>query len=75
MKTITLRTVGALLFALVFTAPDVYAAGKIEIDDTKWISVGLGVRTSFLAIEEQAPALGPGVLDHDRDQAPQELGE
>ncbi len=67
MKTITLRTVGALLFALVFTAPDVYAAGKIEIDDTKWISVGVGSRTSFRAIEEQAPNRTDWSKDFDLD--------
>ncbi|MFZ1745264.1 MAG: hypothetical protein WAU17_05040, partial [Nitrospirales bacterium] len=47
--------IGAVFLSIVVIAPVVHGAGKIEIDDTKWISVGLGLRTSFLAIENQAP--------------------
>jgi len=54
MKMIKRCAIGAALIAIVMAAPDVYAAGKIEIDDTKWISVGLGVRTSFSAVEDGA---------------------
>lgn len=36
-------------------ASSVYAGGKISIDDTKWISVGLGLRTEFDAVENAAP--------------------
>ncbi len=32
-----------------------YAGGKIAIDDTKWISVGAGLRGSFAATEKSAP--------------------
>jgi len=34
----------------------VEAGGKITIDDTKWISVGLGGRTSFALKEDAAPS-------------------
>ncbi|HBP88636.1 MAG TPA: hypothetical protein DD706_13160, partial [Nitrospiraceae bacterium] len=44
-----------ILLLVVLCTPDVYAAGKIEIDDTKWISLGLGLRTSFTAQEDKAP--------------------
>ncbi len=33
----------------------VYAGAKIEIDDTKWVSVGAGLRTSFVSMEKGAP--------------------
>ena len=32
-----------------------HAGGKLVIDDTKWISIGAGLRTGFSAIEDQAP--------------------
>jgi hypothetical protein len=31
------------------------AGGKIEIDDTKWISLGIAGRTSYSAVEDSAP--------------------
>ena len=31
------------------------AGGKIAIDDTKWISIGVGARGSFTAMEDNAP--------------------
>jgi hypothetical protein len=37
------------------TAP-VHAGGTIAIDDTKWVSVGAGLRTSFNAVEDAAPS-------------------
>jgi len=37
------------------TAP-VQAGGTIAIDDTKWVSVGAGIRTSFNAVEDAAPS-------------------
>lgn len=50
-----LSALGALLLTIVCIGPEVFAAGKIEIDDTKWISVGVGLRTSYAAIEDGAP--------------------
>ena len=43
--------IGALLLAMGNT----YAGGKISIDETKWISLGAGARTSFTTIEDAAP--------------------
>ncbi|WP_187276444.1 porin family protein [Parahaliea maris] len=31
------------------------AAGKIEIGDESWVSVGAGIRTAFIAVEDGAP--------------------
>ena len=33
------------------TLPHVYAAGTIKADDDKWISIGMGIRTSFNTVE------------------------
>ena len=51
------RRLGATLLAaeLILGAAKVYAGGKIGIDDTKWVSLGAGGRTSFAAKEETAP--------------------
>ncbi len=35
-----------------FTLPSAYAGGKITIDDTKWISVGMGIRFNFSAVQQ-----------------------
>ena len=37
------------------SASAVHAGGTIKIDDTKWISVGAGLRTSFNSVEDAAP--------------------
>ncbi len=42
----------ALMTGLGSTLPSAYAAGEIKIDDDKWISVGMGIRGSFNAIED-----------------------
>ncbi len=55
MRTITSCAIGVMFIAIVVNAPVVHGAGKIEIDDTKWISVGLGLKTSFLTQENAAP--------------------
>ena len=44
--------VGSLLAA---TGAPVLAAGKIVIDDTRWISVGAGIRTSIASADNGAP--------------------
>jgi len=49
---------GALIFVmtLIMISPaKVQAGGMIKGDDHKWISVGLGVRTSFSSVEDAAP--------------------
>lgn len=49
-------TIGAVLFVVsVLLAPQVFAGGKIEIGEDKWISVGMGMRASFGVIEDLAP--------------------
>ncbi|MEN3951781.1 porin [Iodidimonas sp. SYSU 1G8] len=53
LKTGLLAVAGAAAM-LVSTAP-AHAGYKMEIDDTKWVSIGAGVRTSFNAIEDGAP--------------------
>lgn len=42
--------------SLPWLASTASAAGTIKIDDTKWISVGAGLRTSFNAVEDAAPS-------------------
>ncbi len=51
------KSLGVALFAggLLLGANEVQAGGKIAIDDTKWISLGAGGRTSFAAKEDGAP--------------------
>ncbi|MBA0921946.1 MAG: hypothetical protein H0Z21_01980, partial [Nitrosospira sp.] len=34
----------ALAAGMMATLPSAYAGGKITIDDTKWISIGMGMR-------------------------------
>lgn len=43
--------------ALVTTTqlPTAHAGGTIKIDDTKWVSVGAGLRTSYNSFEDSAP--------------------
>jgi hypothetical protein len=44
----------ALVAGLSSTPPNAYAGGTIKADDDKWISVGMGIRTSFNAQENGA---------------------
>lgn len=41
----------ALVAGIGSTLPKAYAAGTIKADDDKWISIGMGIRTSFNTIE------------------------
>ncbi|MEC9320199.1 MAG: hypothetical protein VYD08_09970, partial [Pseudomonadota bacterium] len=43
-----------IALALFVSGATSHAAAKIEIDDTKWLSVGAGLRTSFTAVEDAA---------------------
>ena len=42
----------ALVTGMAFTLPSATAGGKITIDDTKWISVGMGIRFNFSAVQQ-----------------------
>jgi hypothetical protein len=55
--------------ALLLQASDGHAGGKISIDDTKWISLGAGGRTSFSAIEDSAPSGHDWSKDFNLDNA------
>lgn len=52
-----LSLLSSLASATVLMLPSSYAqAGAvIEIDDTRWLSIGAGLRTSFSAVEDAAP--------------------
>lgn len=42
----------ALVAGIATTVPSTYAAGTIKADDDKWISLGMGTRTSFNMVED-----------------------
>lgn len=44
----------ALVAGMATTLPSAYAGGKIAIDDTKWISIGMGIRGSYNAAQNQS---------------------
>jgi len=44
----------AILMAVQITGGMAYAGGKITAGDNEWISVGLGIRTSFSSVQDQA---------------------
>ena len=46
----------ALVAGMGSTLPSAFAGGTIKADDDKWISVGMGIRTSFNSIEGASPA-------------------
>jgi hypothetical protein len=45
----------ALVAGMISTVPSAYAGGTIKADDDKWISIGMGTRSSFNAQERGAP--------------------
>ncbi|MEH6550354.1 MAG: hypothetical protein V7744_10260 [Pseudomonadales bacterium] len=47
---------GVLAVSLMAIPSGAFAAKKLEIDDTKWISIGGGLRTSFTSMEDAAPS-------------------
>lgn len=55
MKRIAQTAGIAVCLAIGLFASQVHAGGTIEIEEHKWISVGLGLRTSYSAIEDGAP--------------------
>ena len=44
----------AFVAGMVSTVPNAYAGGMIKVDDDKWISVGMGIRTSFTSGEDRS---------------------
>src|SRR5262245_30829761 len=58
-----------LLVSEILVTSEVHAGGKIAIDETKWISVGLGGRASIAAIEDAAPNGGDWSKDFNLDNA------
>ena len=46
----------ALVAGMGSTLPSAFAGGTIKADEDKWISIGMGVRTSFNSIEGASPA-------------------
>lgn len=44
----------ALVAAAMSAPPSAYAGGTIKADDDKWISIGMGIRSSFNALENGA---------------------
>jgi len=45
----------ALVAGMASTVPSVYAGGTIKADDDHWISIGMGIRSSFNAQQDAAP--------------------
>ena len=48
----------ALVAGMASTVPSAYAGGMIKVDDDKWISVGMGMRTSFNMVEDGSASGG-----------------
>jgi len=48
----------ALVAGMVSTVPSAYAGGTIKADDDKWISIGMGMRMSFNAVEDGSASGG-----------------
>ncbi len=53
-KFLVAGALAALVAGTGSTLPSAYAAGMIKADEDKWISVGMGIRTSFSAVENGA---------------------
>ena len=57
-KFLVAGALAALVAGTGSTLPSAYAAGMIKADEDKWISVGMGIRTSFNAFENGAGVPG-----------------
>ncbi len=55
-KLLRTLTPALLMPAILLLASHSYAAAKIDIDDTKWLTVGAGARASYAAVEDAAGA-------------------
>ena len=58
-----------LALSMLAMAPAADAAKKLEIDETKWISIGGGTRGSFTSMEDAAPSGGDRSNDFNLDSA------
>jgi hypothetical protein len=61
MKQFSLKkglVLGTALSAGLLTVGSVQAGATFKIDDTKWLSIGAGIRSSFSAVEAGAPEAG-----------------
>jgi len=58
-----------MLVALVISPVAAHAGAKIAIDETKWVSVGAGIRTSFRSTEDGAPSGNNWSNDFDLNNA------
>ena len=47
-----------LVAGMASTVPSAYAGGMVKVDDDKWISVGMGTRLSFNAVEDGSASGG-----------------
>lgn len=63
------KTLSLIACATMPVASSVHAAGKIELDDTRWISVGAGIRSSFVSVEDSAPSADDQSRDFNVDNA------
>ena len=59
----------ALVAGMGSTLPSAYAGGTIKADDDKWVSVGMGIRTSFSAREDRSASGGQWSNDFAVDNA------
>ena len=64
-----LLSVTTLLLAQVICSGMAYAGAKIKDGDTKWLSIGIGARTSFSAVENRAPNTVNSSKDFNLDNA------
>lgn len=55
MKSIGFNATSVILLLMVCNVPPTFGGAKIEIDKTKWISVGVGMRASYSTTEDAAP--------------------
>ena len=69
MRMLKRPILACIISALWIVVADVHAGGKIAIDDTKWISIGAGARTSFSTIEDAAPNSSDWSNDFNLDNA------
>jgi hypothetical protein len=69
MRMLKWPILACIISALWIVVADVHAGGKIAIDDTKWISIGAGARTSFSTIEDAAPNSSDWSNDFNLDNA------
>lgn len=58
LKTITKLMTAGFYAALMVCSSQAMAGAKLEIDETKWVSIGIGTQISFTSIENSTPSSG-----------------